>query len=374
MLFKTPPLDDQERGVCARLEALRAALRSQVADERRWSRLLRRVAAARAIQGSNSIEGLHVTLDDAVAAVSGANPLDTPTQVWCAIQGYRDALTFILQLADDPSFAYDASLLKSLHFMMTKDDLRASPGRWRSGPVYVRDERSGTLVYEAPDALDVPNLVSELVAELGRPEDRTPAVVRAAMAHLNLVMIHPFRDGNGRMARALQSLVLARAGVLAPVFASIEEYLGRNTAAYYAVLAEVGGGTWQPQRDARPWVRFALSAHFQQIQTLRLRAAEAERRWDLLEQEVKYRRLPERSVPALFDAAQGFRVGNAAYRELADVSQVVAGRDLQGLAAAGLLEARGERRGRYYVASDLLTGLEASIYRNREPIPDPFEA
>ena len=194
------------------------------------------------------------------------------------------------------------------------------------------------------------------------------------MAHLNLVMIHPFRDGNGRMARALQTLALARVGVLAPAFASIEEYLGRNTPAYYSVLAEVGGGAWQPRRDARPWVRFVLTAHFHQLQTLRRRAAEAERRWDLLEQEAGHRGLPERSIPALFDAAQGFRIRNAGYRELAEVSQVVAGRDLQALAAAGLLEARGQRRGRNYIASPALTGLEASIRRERTPIPDPFEA
>ena len=374
MLFEAPTLDGQELAVCAQLDSLRLALRHQVADERRWSGLLRRVAAARAIQGSNSIEGLNVTLDDAVAAVGGGDPLNAPPRVWRAIQGYRDAMTFILQLADDPTFRYDASLLKSLHFMVTNDDLRSGPGRWRSGPVYVHDEQTRTVVYEAPDALDVPDLVDELVAELREPDDAQPAVVQAAMAHLNLAMIHPFRDGNGRMARALQSLVLARAGVLTPAFASIEEYLGQNTEAYYAVLGEVGGGSWQPRRDARPWIRFALTAHFQQIQTLRRRADEAERRWELLEREVQAGGLPERSIPAVFDAAQGFRIRNAVYRELAEVSQVVAGRDLQALAGAGLLEARGQRRGRYYVASEKLTGLEASIHRDRTPIPDPFEA
>jgi len=84
------------------------------------------------------------------------------------------------------------------------------------------------------------------------------------MAHLNLVMIHPFRDGNGRMARCLQSLVLARGGVLSPMFMSIEEYLGRNTHNYYNVLAQVGGGSWQPERDTRPWIRFILTAHLRQ--------------------------------------------------------------------------------------------------------------
>ena len=212
-----------------------------------------------------------------------------------------------------------------------------------------------------------------LVAELRGHDPAVPAVIRGAMAHLNLVMIHPFRDGNGRMARALQTLVLAREGMLEPAFVSIEEYLGRNTDAYYAVLAEVGGGVWQPQRDTRPWVRFVLTAHYRQARTLLRRADEAERRWDALDQEVGRRRLPERSVFALWDAALGFRVRNATYRGFAEVSLVVAGRDLKALSDAGLLVARGQARGRYYVASDELKVLEASIRLDRTPIPDPFE-
>ena len=57
------------------------------------------------------------------------------------------------------------------------------------------------------------------------------------MAHLNLVMIHPFRDGNGRMARGLQTLVLAREGDLAQDYISIEEYLGTQ---YRKVLPSLG--------------------------------------------------------------------------------------------------------------------------------------
>ncbi len=62
------------------------------------------------------------------------------------------------------------------------------------------------------------------------------------MAHLNLTMIHPFKDGNGRMARALQTLVLSREGIVSPVFSSIEEWLGKNTLPYYNILAETGEG------------------------------------------------------------------------------------------------------------------------------------
>ena len=373
MLFHMPPLDEHEAVVCTRVGELRRALRGQVSEPRRWTGLLRRVASARAIQGSNSIEGLNVSLDDAVAAVGGGEPLDAPDDVWAAIQGYREAMTFVLQLADDPHFEYDASLIRSLHYMMMRYDLDQRPGRWRSGATYVRSEPAQEIVYEGPDAIEVPGLMEELVAELRAQDPAVSAVIRGAMAHLNLVMIHPFRDGNGRMARVLQALVLTREGLLDPAFASIEEYLGRNTAAYYAVLAEVGGGAWQPQRDARLWVRFALTAHYRQARTLLRRADEAERRWDAIDHELSRRLLPERCSGALWDAALGFRVRNATYREFAEVSLVVAGRDLKALSDAGLLVARGQARGRYYVASDELNALEASIRRDRTPIPDPFE-
>ena len=78
------------------------------------------------------------------------------------------------------------------------------------------------------------------------------------MAHLNLVMIHPFRDGNGRMARALQTMVLAQDQVVEPTFSSIEEWLGNNTQDYYDVLAATGRGAWHPANDATLWVKFNL--------------------------------------------------------------------------------------------------------------------
>ena len=113
----------------------------------------------------------------------------------------------------------------------------------------------------------------ELIGQLNE-KSTVPLIVRAAMAHLNLTMIHPFRDGNGRMARALQTFVLAREGILDPKFSSIEEYVGRNTQEYYDVLGEVGRGNWHPEHDALPWLRFCLRAHYFQARTLLRRTAE----------------------------------------------------------------------------------------------------
>ncbi len=237
----------------------------------------------------------------------------------------------------------------------------------------MRSDGAGELVYEGPSAEDVPKLMEELVEELTERDDRAlTRMIRAAMAHLNLVMIHPFSDGNGRMARCLQTLVLARGGALDPTFSSIEEDLGRNALSYYAVLAQVGGGKWQPQQDATPWVRFCLTAHYRQAKSAKRRLNTISAIGEEVERDLEKRGLPERAATSLINAALGERIRNSAYRHDAGVSTVVASRDLKALVRAGLLVAEGEKRGRHYVASPELSQL-AERHRDRSPIEEPFD-
>ena len=375
MLFATPELDQREREVLDEIARLRQALRLQIHAPRRWIGSLRRLTFARAVQGSNTIEGYNATLEDVAAVLAGEEPLEASDETRLALEGYRDAMTYVLQLAEDPYYRFDESLIRSLHFMMMRHDLSKNPGRWRPGVVYVRDELTGEIVYEGPDAGLVPGLVGELVESVNTP-DEEHAIVRAGMAHLNLVLIHPFSDGNGRMARCVQTLVLARDAILEPTFSSIEEYLGRNTQDYYDVLAEVGRGSWQPENDARPWLRFTLTAHIRQARTLLARIRESEELWERCSVEAQSARLSARVIPALFNAALGFRLQRSAYRALADdeVSEMTATRDLKAMADAGLLVAHGERRGRHYTASDELRSIAREI-RERRPSQgdaDPF--
>jgi Fic family protein len=374
MLFEIPASDPQEDAVVAQIDDVRRAL-SYATASRRWTGVLARMTFARDIQGSNSIEGYNVAIDDALAAASDEAPLDAEGETWAALVGYRQAMSYVLQLSDDPHFSFSRGLIRGLHYMMVQHDLTKHPGKWRPGPIFVRNEQSGQRVYEGPDAQLVNGLMHELVEQLNAPPSGVHALIVAAMSHLNLVLIHPFSDGNGRMARALQTLVLARSGVLAPQFCSIEEYLGRNRQAYYDVLARVGGGRWQPERDARAWVRFCLTAHFRQATTLMRRARVMHRLWDAVEEKVRVLGLPERTIVVLAEAALGLKARNATYRKNADVSENLASRDLKQLVGAGLLLARGERRGRYYVASSELLALGREADAGEEHrVPDPFEA
>ncbi len=368
--FETPSAD--ERRVLERIEKMRLDLRYYVAQSpRRWTGLLARLTRARAMRASNSIEGINISTEDAIAVVDNEEPGDADKATWQAVEGYRSAMDYILQRCRDDSFLFSVDVLLAIHFMISQHDLDANPGNFRPGWVCVRNSVTGDIVHEGVDRDALEPLIDELIDYLNDP--RTPSsIVKAAMVHLNIAMLHPFSDGNGRAARCLQTAVLANEGIVAPIFSSIEEYIGRNQQAYYDVLADVGGGGWNPQRDSRPWVRFCILGHYRQAQTLLRRTREWERLYDAFAVEAHKHGLHERTVMALLEAASGIRVRNSSYRASADISNNLASRDLKNLVDAGLLEARGERRGRHYVASGSVRAIREEI-RLPKLSDDPFD-
>ena len=372
MIYRIPLLARHDLEVLELIETHRQQLRHHVSQSpTRWQGSLRRSTLARALRGSNSIEGYDANLDQAAIIVDDEKPETLEEETYRALVGYRNSMTYILRMHDDPYFRVDAQVIRSIHFMMLNYDLTKMPGQWRPGHVFVVQEPSGETVYEGPEAELVPELVDALVAQLSDNATNSP-LVRGAMAHLNLVMIHPFKDGNGRMARALQTLVIARGGILNPVFCSIEEWLGRNTSAYYDILAQTGKGRWSPQHDALPWIRFCLRAHYQQGATLLRRNREMGAVWNEVTNLISRHSLPPRSDSALVEAAFGFRIRNSRYRSETEVSDVVATRDLKRLCEAGLLVPVGDKRGRHYVGSDTLIAIRRRMSETRR-VQDPYE-
>lgn len=370
-LFSTPEIDLEDQQVLAEIGRIRVSLASQLRAPARWEAGLRRSSQAKAVKGSNGIEGYDVPEGDAAAALVDDQPLTADGVTWREITAYQAMMTYILQVGARPDFRVDEQAIRTLHFMLLSHDLRKSPGAYRSGRIYVQDERTGATVYEGPPAEDVPGLMSEFVDRL-EPTVDVPTIVGAAMAHLNLVMIHPFRDGNGRLARALQTLLLARDAVLDPMFSSIEEWLGHNTDDYYRILALTGQGAWNPDREADLWVKFNLRAHHMQAQTLERRFAEADHTLAEILSLVESEGFPERVVDPLFHAALGYRLTRPVYADMAGVEERTATRDLVGLADAELLEARGATRGRHYVAGPVIAEAGRQLRRRRSAVEDPY--
>ena len=377
MIYTTPAVSGLDETVLGMIDELRAELRFYLHEPRRWSGSLRRAAFAAAAQGSLSIEGYCASVESTAAVIDGEEPPEVDTATRQAIAGYRDAMTCVLQMATD-SPEINARLLQSLHFMMMRHDLSKNPGQWRPGAVWISD-RSGHVVYEAPARDLLEPLVEETLTHIAGSD--APTSVTAAMAHLNLTLVHPFSDGNGRMARCLQTFVLVGGGLGSPAFVSVEEYLGANTAAYYEVLAEVGGGAWSPQSSARPWIEFCLTAHYRQTLALRQRIRETEALWDRCEQLVGRHGLANRCVGGLADAARGWTLRRALYVKTTklttgdEISDNTATSDLAAMVSAGLLRPLGERRTRTYEATDELRSVWQRIHLQGPPpeTTDPYE-
>ena len=173
-LFGTPEVDLEDAQVIEDVRAMRVALADVLRVPRRWSGGLRRTTQARAIRGSNTIEGYTVSAEDAVAAVDEEPPLSADERTWAEIIGYRRVLTYILRMAPEPGFGVDSQLLRSLHFMLLEHDLAKDPGRFRTGAVYGQDESTGDVVYVGPDAALVPGLVDTDFFRIRHPGTANP--------------------------------------------------------------------------------------------------------------------------------------------------------------------------------------------------------
>ena len=291
MIYLTPPITPELRAKLDELDQVRAALGREVENPNPWLGTLRRLAKASLVESSVSIEGYSVPLGEATAIVESADPGDATDESRMAIACYARAMDHVGLMAVDPAFRWVDRVILDLHFDACYFQRDKSPGLWRTTPIVVTSADGG-VAYEGPPAENVAPLMAEVVDWLANGDSEAHVVVRGAMAHLHTVSVHPFRDGNGRISRIAQSLVLARDGLLAPEFSSIEDYLAGHTAEYYAILARVQGGRYQPERDASDWLHFCVDAHLAQARGRLEQIAQASARWRFLEQLAECNRFP----------------------------------------------------------------------------------
>ncbi|SNT58294.1 Fic family protein [Actinacidiphila glaucinigra] len=376
MLFPTPSLSREDNRVLASIDEMRSALQDQVRSlPSRQVQRLRTFLTADAVAASNSIEGFRAATVDVEDLITGERDVEVSEENKKETLALHRMMTYIQTLHDAADFAYSKSFLNALHWILQghRHQPRKPAGQWRRGPVYVTDARDASIAaYTAPDADAVPALMQELIDWLNT-DDATHTLVRAAMAHLHLVSIHPWADGNGRMSRSLQTLMIAREGVLAPEFSSIEAWLGRpgNTWEYYRELAR-RGPQYLPDQDVASWIHFNLTAYHQQAQTVQGRLARAGKVWETLADFAQHAGLDERTITALHDVAMAGRVRRSRYESAEGLSLQQAQRDLRDLVTAQILTPVGRTRARYYTAGDRFPQTALDISATPMTLTDPY--
>jgi Fic family protein len=353
MLYSTPHLDAALQQDLRTFDRLAEELGAQADGAGPWLGSLRRQWRASSAESSIEIEGYSVPSEERVAIASGVEPADPNDDDRMALSCYARAMDHVGVMAADKGFEWVERAVLDLHFDACYFQKDKDPGQYRKSGIEVTDPKGGAPAYVGPPGENVRPLMAEVIQWCRAEDLGGHIIVRAAMAHLHVVSVHPFRDGNGRISRIVQSLVLALGGLLAPEFVSIEEYLGEHTDAYYSALREVQEGAYQPRRDATPFVRLCVVAHLAQARRRLHQIDQAAARWSFLERLVDERRWPDRLTIALeqslFDGTD--RTG---YSAEADVSAPTASNDLRRLLDAGLVTQQGRGPTTRYVASERL--------------------
>ncbi|MGH2661206.1 MAG: Fic family protein [Actinomycetota bacterium] len=343
-----PYRESVAKSACEELDAWKARLDYRGVLPRRWAGRLRRDLEAEAVAASTSMEGVVVTVDEVRRILAGDQPPEVEPADRDLVEGYQQAMNFVLRRADDPAFEWNRELIVGLHDRILAGKYDQGAGRLRTeSPAFVVNRLTGEQVFLPPSGEEVEKLIDEACQRL-REGPSHPAVL-SAWAHVAIASIHPFRDGNGRVARVLASLAMYRGGFTRAEFTSLEEWWGHHRADYYAAF-ECLGERFRYDTDVSPFIEAHIEAQLKQVRSLDLRERVQREIWVVLEDIAEDANLHRRVGNALWDAFFGRDVTAGYYRGLADVSPATATNDLAGAVSAGLLLAEGQRRARRYLA------------------------
>ncbi len=212
---------------------------------------LRKVNRLRSIQSSLAIENNSLSLDEVTDIVQGKRVLGKPQE----IQEVKNAYAAYEHLPEYNPYNVD-DFLKAHGYLTAQ--LVDNAGRFRSKGVGVFS--NGELIHAGAKAEFVPKLVSDLLTWAG--ESDVHPLIKSSIIHFEIEFIHPFLDGNGRMGRLWQTLVLSQWNELF-AWIPIETVVYENQQGYYDALQVAGKSA-----DSGIFIEFMLSAVHQALEAL----------------------------------------------------------------------------------------------------------
>jgi len=232
-------------------------------------------AIIKSIFGTAALEGNPLTEEKVAELLSTTNGQQKRKRAEREILNLKEAYKFISSFKPiDKPFILEEAVIKKLHSIITsgvdyKDNV---PGSYRNEAVKVGDSEHGG-VYTPPKVLDdIRNLMKEFCDWMNSPEiSEFPAEIRGCLAHYHLAIIHPFGNGNGRTARALEALVMQASGIkYMPVMLS--NYYYRNIDDYYWAFSNTLN---HAQHEITPMLDFALNGMKESLAIIKSKIAYA---------------------------------------------------------------------------------------------------
>lgn len=254
-----------------RIEAARAMVAVLPLNERVLAGL-RQSARLVSTHYSTQIEGNRLTPVQVEQVVIRGERIRQRERDEKEVKGYYAALDYAESYASEHSTITEI-YIRTLHaLVMAGGKKRWTPTPYRDGQNVIRDSSSGGIIYMPPEAGDVSALMKEMADWINRHVADVPIPIVAAIAHYQFATIHPYYDGNGRVARLLTNTVLHQHGYGLRGIYNLEEYYARNLRDYYAAL-DVGDGhnyyLGRAESDISGWVGYFIAGMAASFETVR---------------------------------------------------------------------------------------------------------
>jgi Fic family protein len=343
--FDTLQITPEILSLIARIEEFKGAWRAlgTLAPDRLTA--LRRVATIESIGSSTRIEGSKLSDREVERLLSNLQIKSFATRDEQEVAGYAELMDLVFNSWQD--IPLSENHIKQLHQILLqyseKDDWHRGSYKTNSNSVAAFDEDGAQIgiVFETATPFDTPRLMTELV-EWTRQEIEKGQYHRLLIIAVFVVVfleIHPFQDGNGRLSRALTTLLLLQAGYAYVPYSSLESVVEHNKETYYLALRQTQGSIRTDAPNWQPWLMFFLRALSEQVKRLEKKVER---------EKLVLATLPELSLQIVEFAREHGRITIGEAIALTGASRNTLKQHFRTLVEKGHLGLRGSGRGAWY--------------------------
>ena len=289
---------------------------------------------------STSIEGNPLPLTEVKKVLKSkpANARDSELEVL----NYNQALTNLEAQLKSKSFKLTVPAILTIHEQVVSGLLSMfETGKLRKKPVVVNDPRTGGVVYLPPDVEKVEKLMNDLINYINDSRLRVDPLILAGIYHKQMVIIHPFMDGNGRTTRLVTKALLANMGLNTFNLFSFENYYNKNVAKYFQTVGEFGDyNELESSIDFTSWLEYFTGGIIDEL--LRV-----EKLLPKIGNSPKTRLESYHKAILNFIRVNGF-IADRDYAKLTDRAKATRALDFQKLLELDLIVRKGKGRSTYY--------------------------
>ncbi len=332
----------------ARIDEFKGAWRAMgsLAPERLSA--LRRVATIESIGSSTRIEGSKLSDRDVEKLLSNLEIKSFETRDEQEVAGYAELMDLVFSAWQHIPF--NENHIKQLHQTLLrhskKDERHRGQYKTNSNSVAAFDETGVEIgiVFETASPFDTPRLMTELVAWTTEERQeqgsaRLHPLLVIAIFVVVFLEVHPFQDGNGRLSRALTTLLLMQTGYAYVLYSSLESVIELNKEAYYLALRQTQGTIRTQAPNWQPWLVFFLRSLAEQVRRLEKKVER---------EKIVLAALPGLSLHIVEFAREHGRVTMAEAIKLTSASRNTLKQHFRNLVARGHLRQQGGGRGVWY--------------------------